>query len=243
MSAPSATVRLWRELTTRELSRDNKFLPAAAPTTRRWLLFLRGWNSDSRKARPAHKEAADEERDCTEQGGHLRRIFQQPLQEPRKPGILGRRSQRGKPHLPVEARLVRKIPRRSPHDVARFVFERIFAPVNAIVRAFDDDFRPRGSHHREQAIRIDDAQRRNFIVDPRGRGGDSAAEHRMNLYKTDQHNQQRERIGDKETIFRGFISRTRGCINRVRRCGRILRSAASSNSTMHKAIVRRLKKV
>ena len=38
--------------------------PAAAPTTRLWLLFLHGWNSDSRKARRARKEAVYQETDC-----------------------------------------------------------------------------------------------------------------------------------------------------------------------------------
>src|SRR5271166_1603651 len=53
----------WEELTTRERSRDNKFLPAAAPTTRPFF-FLQDWNSDSRIPRLAHKEAACEETDC-----------------------------------------------------------------------------------------------------------------------------------------------------------------------------------
>src|SRR5260370_12454699 len=53
----------WRELTTRELSRDNKFLPVAAPTTYLWLLFLHGWNSDSHKARRARREAAYQAKD------------------------------------------------------------------------------------------------------------------------------------------------------------------------------------
>jgi len=45
-----------------------------------------------------------------EQRRHLGRIFQQPLQEPQKPRILRRCTQSGKPHLPVEARLVRNVP-------------------------------------------------------------------------------------------------------------------------------------
>jgi len=65
--------------------------------------------------------------------------------------------------------------------------------VNAIIRALDNDFRPGGSHHRKQTICIDDTQWRNFIVDPHCRGGESAAERRMNLYNIGEHNQQRER--------------------------------------------------
>src|ERR1700682_2800637 len=108
--AQSGSVCTRRELMTRELSRDNKFLPAAAPTTRLWLLFLHGSKSGTRKAGRARKEAAYEETDCCPAAPSPPGNFPATAARIIKPGILRRRLQSGKPHLPVEARLVRNVP-------------------------------------------------------------------------------------------------------------------------------------
>ena len=53
-------------------------------------------------------------------------------------GFSCRRAQRGEPHLPIEARLMRRVPSRRAHHIAGFVFERVLAPVNPVIRALDN---------------------------------------------------------------------------------------------------------
>jgi hypothetical protein len=52
-------------ITARESPRDNKFPRAAVPTMHPFFLFLRGWNSDSRKVQPAHKAEGGQGTDCS----------------------------------------------------------------------------------------------------------------------------------------------------------------------------------
>ena len=56
-----------------------------------------------------------------------------------------------------QTRLVRDVPWRRPRDIAGLVRKFVFAPLDAVVRTFDDDLIAFGSHHREQAVGVHDA--------------------------------------------------------------------------------------
>src|SRR4029077_6832094 len=87
-----------------------------------------------------------------EQREHGRRSFEQTLTELLEPGLIVVAAERGKPHLPVEARLMRRNPWRTAMQVAGLVLELVGLPLDAVVGSLDDDLRPRDGHHREQAV-------------------------------------------------------------------------------------------
>ena len=66
---------------------------------------------------------------------HFRRALQQAHAEVDEPGIGARVAERGKPHLPIESRLMRRDERRSAIERAGFRTKRIFLPLDAIVAA------------------------------------------------------------------------------------------------------------
>src|SRR5579872_3567531 len=63
-------------------------------------------------------------------------------------------SQRRKPHLPIEARLIRSHPPWTPHHIACLVFEFIFLPLHAIIRGFEHDLRTRSGHVGKKSIAV-----------------------------------------------------------------------------------------
>ena len=79
---------------------------------------------------------------CFHQAKNRGRTLKQPGQKIHEPWFSFDVIQSGKPHLPIQPRLMRKIPQRRTPYVARFVFKRVFVPVKAIIRALDNDLRP-----------------------------------------------------------------------------------------------------
>src|SRR5262249_731152 len=64
----------------------------------------------------------------------------------RKPRIFLWRRKGGKPHLPVEPRLIRRNPGQRPCEIARFLFEFIRLRLVTVIVASDDDFLARRRH-------------------------------------------------------------------------------------------------
>ena len=62
------------------------------------------------------------------------------------------RAERGKPHLPVESRLMRRIESRGLRHIARFPPEQIRFPVGAVDAAFNNDFWSRFGHFAKQPV-------------------------------------------------------------------------------------------
>src|SRR6185437_11147091 len=75
-----------------------------------------------------------------EQAIHFMRALEQSVDQSDKPRVLARRSQSGKPHLPVESRLVRRTPTGRAFYVARLPFKFVGQPVNPIRATFKNDF-------------------------------------------------------------------------------------------------------
>src|SRR5947207_6072363 len=89
-----------------------------------------------------------------EQAVHFMRALKQSEDERDEPRIFARRSQSGKPHLPVESRLVRRTPTRQAFHVAGFPFEFVRQPVNPISAAFKHDFAAVLRHFSKKAIAV-----------------------------------------------------------------------------------------
>src|SRR5262249_7619327 len=94
-----------------------------------------------------------------EQADDRRRSLEQPPAKTLKPRGLIVRAERGEPHLPIEPRLVWCNPGGSTSQIARFVFELVRQPIGSVVGPFDDDFRPRGGHHRKESVAVDAMER------------------------------------------------------------------------------------
>src|SRR5205823_5748743 len=97
--------------------------------------------------------------------------FEQPDTQILKPRVIIESAQRGKPHLPVEPGLMRSDPWRPAVDVASLVLEFVLDPRSAILRSFENDFRPGRRHDGKEAIRIHAAKRRNQVREGTGEGG------------------------------------------------------------------------
>src|SRR6266446_4351448 len=91
-----------------------------------------------------------------EQAVHFMRALKQSEDERDEPRIFARRSQSGKPHLPVESRLVRRTPTRQAFHVAGFPFEFVRQPVNPISAAFKHDFAAVLRHLAKKAVTVHD---------------------------------------------------------------------------------------
>src|SRR5262245_37468793 len=91
-----------------------------------------------------------------------RQHFGLPLQEPHakidEPGIAADVAEGGKPHLPIQARLVRSNKIRRTLNVSRLVLELISLPALAVVAAFHNDFGSSHGHDGKQSITIDAAK-------------------------------------------------------------------------------------
>src|SRR4051812_12221106 len=109
------------------------------------------------------------ERIVCEQAIHFMRALEQTVNQCDEPRIFARRSQSGKPHLPVESRLVRCTPTGRAFYVARFPFEFVKQPINGIRAAFEDDFAAVLRHLPKQAIAVDNAERSELFVKIRHR--------------------------------------------------------------------------
>ena len=85
----------------------------------------------------------------------FRRAFQQFFLKPQKPLILSARSKCGKPHLPIEARLMRSHPPRGAIDRTGLPLEFVRLPSLTIVTSVNQDLRSGGGHDGEQAVGVD----------------------------------------------------------------------------------------
>src|SRR4029077_8464891 len=94
-----------------------------------------------------------------EQAVDFMRALKQPVDQRGEPRIFARRSQSGKPHLPVESRLVRCAPTRRAFHVAGFPFEFVRQPVNPISAAFEHDFAAVFGPRSKQSVAIINATR------------------------------------------------------------------------------------
>src|SRR5262245_62028301 len=84
---------------------------------------------------------------------HGGRGLQQPPTERKKPGLRARVVQRGKPHLPIESRLVRGNEGRPPIQPPRFVSKFVGRPGVSVLTALDQYLRAARGHYREQSVR------------------------------------------------------------------------------------------
>src|SRR5262249_48586143 len=87
-----------------------------------------------------------------EEGQHIWRPFQEPREQLDEPRWW--QSERGEPHLPVEARLVWRDPTRSTIGIGRLVAEAVLLPCESVVGPLDGDFRPLDGPHPEETIAI-----------------------------------------------------------------------------------------
>ena len=92
------------------------------------------------------------------------RALEQPCQERLKPGRGVEGPQRGEPHLPIQARLVRLHQLRRAEDVARLVLELVKPPGLSVVAALYHDFGPCGGHHPKEPVVVHTAQRQSAGV-------------------------------------------------------------------------------
>src|SRR5206468_12710809 len=104
-----------------------------------------------------------------EQAIHVMRALEQSEDQCDEPRIFARRSQSGKPHLPVESWLVRRAPTRRAFHVAGFPFKFVRQPFNPVSTAFKHDFAAVLRHHAEQAIAVYNAKCFEFSVKIRQR--------------------------------------------------------------------------
>src|ERR1700684_346774 len=86
-------------------------------------------------------------------------IFDQALFGPHDETRILPRAERGKPQIPIEARLIGRVNSRGFVDVLRLVTEGIGGPGFSVLRALELDFVAAVSHHSEQAVSIGDAER------------------------------------------------------------------------------------
>src|SRR5262245_48754360 len=98
------------------------------------------------------------------------RTLEEPRTEALEPWLLCVLRQRGKPHLPVQPRLKRCDPGRSPRDIADLVAEFVRQPGDAVIRSLHDDFGPLGRHNCEESVLIHGAERSKAVSHlPHGR--------------------------------------------------------------------------
>ena len=72
--------------------------------------------------------------------------------------------ERSEPHLPVEPRHVRRGEAGPSAHVARLPAEVVRHPRHAVPAPFDDDLRPLGRHHREEAVRVHALEGRDAVT-------------------------------------------------------------------------------
>src|SRR5262249_13879627 len=99
------------------------------------------------------------ERVRAQQRQHGGLSLQEARHEIEEPTVLPVGSERGEPHLPIQAALVRGYERGHAIHVSRLVAELIRSPVQPVPRAFDQDLRAAGRHRGEETVRVDDAKR------------------------------------------------------------------------------------
>src|SRR4029077_6390523 len=102
-----------------------------------------------------------------EQAVHFMRALKQSEDQCDEPRIFARRPQSGKPHLPIESRLMWRAPTRRAFHVAGFPFEFVRQPVNPISAAFEHDFAAVFRHHAEKAVTVHNAKRFELFVKTR----------------------------------------------------------------------------
>src|SRR5438034_428980 len=65
-------------------------------------------------------------------------------------------AQGSEPHLPIETRLMGRDETRRAVHVPDFPFELIRLPLDAVLAAFDDDFRAFGRHDGKETVAVDE---------------------------------------------------------------------------------------
>src|SRR6266550_1701873 len=101
------------------------------------------------------------------QSNDIRLSLEQTNGEPDKPGISLWSSQRSEPHLPIESRLMWRTPAWRAHYVARFPFEFVRQPIDAICAPFDHDLPAILGHYAKQAVTIHDPEGFEVFVSKR----------------------------------------------------------------------------
>ena len=76
-----------------------------------------------------------------------------------KPRILSIRPERGKPHLPIEPRLMRRAPARRAHYVARLPFKFVRLPIKSVSARFDHNLAPIFGHHAKKTVTVYNSKR------------------------------------------------------------------------------------
>src|ERR1700733_5740823 len=85
-------------------------------------------------------------------------VGEEELLGARDDGVLRPRAERGKPEIPVEARLIGRIEAGGAGKILRLVTEGIGRPGGAVVGALELDLVAVRSHHGEEAVLIGDAE-------------------------------------------------------------------------------------
>src|SRR6266849_7945836 len=86
---------------------------------------------------------------------HFRAAFENLFLQSQEPWVPLAGAQSGEPHLPVQARLVRRDESRSAVQPSRFPFELVGKPGLPVEAPLEDDFGARGGHHCKEPIAVD----------------------------------------------------------------------------------------
>ena len=87
------------------------------------------------------------------------RTFKEADEEIEEPFVLPIGTERGKPHLPIEPRLMRRDETWAIVNIAGLPAEGIGPPDLSFVAAFDDDLIPFRGHHAKKPVGIETAER------------------------------------------------------------------------------------
>ena len=129
---------------------------------------------------------------------HVRVVGQQALFGSRNQGVLLPRTERGKPEIPLKARLVGGVDSGRPVERLRLEAEGIGDPGLPVARALKLDLVAAPGHHREQTILVGDAkwlQHGHRLH----RQGQAAEDHGDQLHRGHVANQREQHSTDRET--------------------------------------------
>src|SRR6266852_1082905 len=98
------------------------------------------------------------ERVTGKQQEHVSISMEQTLLRAHDDRLLPPRTQRRKPQIPIESRLIRRVDPRWLGGVLRFESKRVNEPGLSIVRALELDFVTAARHHGEQSIAVRDTK-------------------------------------------------------------------------------------
>lgn len=148
-----------------------------------------------------------------EQGAHVvrrllerRRIQQmkhgwlaqkEAVHEAADPGAFVIGAEGGKPHLPIEARLMRSDEGQVAMELAGLIGERVLAPMGEVFGAFEDDLRARGGHNSKEAVTVDDLERGQESERRSRRGREGWIDGLDELKKTEGDDHGKQHVGNR----------------------------------------------